>query len=469
MNALRRLPAEAWLLLWPLAVLAWRATLDVEVFSLSEDDFSRTLDGWRVAHGTLFPTDVWPPGAAWLVGLLLAFGAPLHAAPALVNLAAITAAVVLASDAARRLGAPAPARLLAAAIVLGSRWPAWLGLSALAEPPGALGFALVVHGLIRRQTGDRGARTEVIAGAALAALCRYEAWAVAVGAAVALAVDAAEASRLRRAAGAAAALAVPLAWTALEWAWNRDVSFLLHSREMLSANPGSARGVDYLSGLVFDLLQGCGPALVLAALGAWATREDRRLRPILALWGGTAIAYLLAGALGFAGAHNPARVWLGHALVLPIFAAPYLARWSRERRIGAGIVAAAACLPFWAPVPGGYDTDTARIAARTRGELAAAPGLRVMVEAVPWACVAVDGLIGAPELVSWDRIPDGTPLSPTHLSELGGDVDTVRAALRARGIGFVVTGSLDHVRTLAELADDLERDGRWTLWRVRRQ
>jgi len=453
---------ELLVLLWPIAVLAWRWTLPDEVFSLSEDDFARTLNAWAVGHGHLFPTDVWPPGPAWLAGALVAIGVPMQAAGTAVNLAAITVALALAGDIARRLGAPAPARAAALVGVAMLRWPAWLGLSGLAEPPAALAFVALAHGLVRlTQPGARLARTEIALAAGLAALCRYESWVLVPAAAAILwtrrrgALDAL---------GALAPLVVPLGWVALQWRWNGNLGFALQSRETLLSTDWRPDGVEYDVGLFTDLLEATGPLLPLALLGGWGARRCEAGRGLALLWAGTAAVYLVAGLLGFGGTHNPPRLWLGHALLLPAGTALALRElrpgWLAALVVGLGTV----CLPSWAPPPTGYSPETATVALATRDALEGAPGARVLVEAVPWKCLAMKALVGLPDRVTWDRDPTGEPIGPGHPSALQGSAAQVAQRLAEARAAFVVTATPESAATLATMGVRLAASGEWALW-----
>lgn len=457
---LRDLAPEALAALWPAAVLAWRRTLPVEVFSLSEDDFSRTLDAFAVSRGEPFPTDMWPPGPAWLAGALMRAGVPLHAAPAVLNLLSVTIALVLASDVARRLGVGPWARLAAVAAVALGPWPAWLGLSGLAEPPAALGFALLAHGIVRVVEHGRGARAQVCAGAALAALCRYEAWALAIAAAGFLA------TRREARAVALLPLVVPIGWTALEHHWSHSFEFLTNARTILESTDWRPTGAAYYAELVGTLLDAAGPLLPLALFGMWCGRTDARAAPVFAVWTATALVHLAAGALDYGATHNPARVWLGHAVLVPVGLALVLDRL-RPVLTGALLAGTAAfMLPRWEPVPEGYDADTLAIATQTRAALAGSPAeSTVVVEAIPWSCVAMKALIGAPERVVWDRIADGEPISETHPSILLGRPEQIEAELAGEHARFVVTASPEIADSVARVAEPVARAGDWTLWR----
>lgn len=485
---LARLPPETLILAWPSAVIAWRQNLAVEVFSLSEDDFARTLDAWAVAHGTPFPTDIWPPGPAWLAGALMRLGVGLEAAPTAVNLASITLALVLASDIARRLGVSAPLRLLAVAGVALLHWPAWLGLSGLAEPPAALAFVALAHGAVRLSgarpglPGDeaaipggarasgldaRGARTQICAAAALAALCRYESWVLPLFAAGLLWMHRPD----RRVPGMLVALApfaVPLAWVALQIVWNGNLQFATESRDKLLTSHWRPEGVKYYTGLFTDVVEACGPLLPLGLVGGWLYRRQGAVRSLLILWLGTAICFLAAGILGFGGTHNTPRLWLGHVLLLPVGIALGLRDMAVRPILGGALLLglATVCLPGWGPAPSGYDADTAAVGFATRKALAAMPGSNVVVEVVPWECMAMKGLIGEPGRVIWDRDPTGEPLSRTHTSLLNGSAGDTLALLAARHAQFVVTASPGTAGGMAPLGQVLVQSGEWTLWEI---
>lgn len=449
---------EALIALWPVAVLAWRRTLPTEVFSLSEDDFSRMLDAWAVSEGDLLPTDVWPPGPAWLAGAVMRAGVPLHTAPSVVNLVSVTLAFVLASDIARRHGASPGARLAAIAAVAMGPWPAWLGLSALAEPPAALGFLAVAHGMVRLGEGGGGALAQICLGAALAALCRYESWAVA------LATSAFLASRGLRVV-ALAPLVVPVGWTALELHGSGDFAFLTHAREILERARWRRSAPEAELEQIAALVEACGLLLPLGLLGLWRSRLHAA--PLFALWVATLLAYLLAIALDYGGIHNPPRLWLGHALLLPVGLALVL---DAVRPALTGVLlagAAALTLPRWTPAPQGYDADTVAIAIRTREALASAPGNTVVVEAIPWRCVAVKALIGDPTRVVWDRVANGEPITPDHPSMLVGGPNLILGELAEVHAQFVVTASPWIAARVARVAEPIAEAGEWTLWRVR--
>lgn len=450
---------EALVALWPVAVLAWRRTLPTEVFSLSEDDFSRMLDAWAVSGGDLLPADVWPPGPAWLAGAVMRAGVPLHTAPSVVNLASVTLAFVLASDMARRLGASPGGRLAAIAAVATGPWPAWLGLSALAEPPSALGFLAVAHGMVRLGEGGRGAAAQICLGAALAALCRYESWAVALAASAFLA------SHRGLRVVALVPLVVPVAWTALELHWSGDLWFLTYARDLIGSTSWRPEGIEGHVERLVAIVDACGPLLPLGLLGLWRGRAlGSRL---FDLWLATLLAYLLAEALQFAGTHNPARLWLGHALLLPVGLALV---FDAVRPALTGVLLAGTAvltLPRWTPAPQGYDADTAAIAIRTREALASAPGSTVVIEAIPWRCVAVKALIGDPTRVVWDRVPNGEPITPDHPSLLVGGPKLITAELAEVDAQFVVTASPWIAARVARVGESIAEAGGWTLWRVR--
>lgn len=466
--AFRRIPPETLILAWPAAVVAWRTTLSVDVFSLSEDDFARTLDAWAVSRGTVFPTDVWPPGPAWAAGALMRLGIPLEASPTVINLGAITLALVLTSDIARQLGVPGPLRLAAVASATLPRWPAWLGLSGLAEPPAALAFVALAHGAVRINSPHyRGARTEILLASAVAALSRYEAWILAP-IAVGLLLRHRPDRRARWLFVAVLPLFVPVVWVSLQLVWNGNLEFAVLARSTLQTTNWRPEGESYYIGLIQDFLDACGPLLPLGILGGWLSRRERTTQLLVLIWTGTAMAYLAAGCVGFGGVHNPPRIWLGHALLLPVgIALAFRAAQLRTAWVSALVIGVAlVCLPSWIPTPTGYDPDTEVIADRTREELLATPGSMVVVEAVPWACLPMKALIGDPGRVIWDREPDGEPLSTRHPSLLGGDVRVVATMLAARNVQFVVTGDDETLVNMKLLGQPIANAGAWILWEL---
>ena len=474
---LRRWPPELLLLLWPLAALAWRSTLPVEVFSLSEDDFSRMLDAWSVAHGSLLPTDVWPPGPAWCAGLLILVGVPFTIAPMLVNLAAVTLSMWLASDLARRLGVEAPLRLAAIASVAILPWPAWLGLSGLAEPLAALSVVLLAHATFRLDDpASPGARWQVTFGAIFATLCRYECWALGALAAVMLLVRRKD-NGVRTWVQALLPLVFPLVWVGLETWWNGGfLDFATSVRSNLLTSQWRPTGATLYTRPFVDLIDAAGPLLPIGVLGAWASRRDRALRPILTVWVGSAVAYLSASLLGFAGLHNTPRLWLGHVLLLPIGVALAFARSRLRPGYAWALVLGLATVtaPAWEPQPEGYAPETAWIAQAARSAMASDPTSTIVVEAIPWECVAVKALIGDPARVLWDRDPnevqeagDAPPTSFSHPSMLAWPPDRIRQLLDDQHATFVITAREASAARLGRIGTERARFGRYTLWETK--
>ena len=456
------------MLVWVALVVAWRSSLSVTVFSLSEDDFSRTLQAWAVAHGTLFPTDVWPPGPAWAGGALIRLGLPMEIAVSTVNLAAVAGALALSGDIARRLGVSATARFAALVCAGMLRWPAWLALSGLAEPPSAFGMVLLAHGAVRLGAAGRYARAQVCAGAMIAALCRYEPWVLAPCAVLLLWPRAGDGgSRTLGRFIALLPLAVPLGWVALELHWGNQ-GFATVSRDTLARTHWRPEGWEYQLDLLGDVAEACGPMLLVGLVGGWRARDRPMVRRLSLLWSGTALAYLVAGALGFGGTHNPPRIWLGHALMLPVFVGLALESMALRVEYLAALVLGfgAECLPGWAEAPTGYDSATETMADRARQALHDAPGSAVVIEVVPWSCVALDALIGEPDRVIWDRDPTGEPLSLTHKSLLRGSVGDVAATLADRHAWLVVTGTPETTDAIGHLGAAIATSGPWTLWSV---
>lgn len=470
-----RRPDLALVCLWPLAALAWWWTRSVEVFALSEDDFSRMLDAWRVAHGSLFPTDVWPPGPAWLGGLLILVGVPFTLAPMVVNLASITAALALSVDLCRRLGADAGTAVLSAALVGMGHWTGWLGLSGLAEPVAAAALLTLAHGVVRmgEEPAPEGRRFDprwqVSLAATFAGTCRYEAWAIAALGMTLLLVRRPD----RRALSLVQALlplVFPVAWVALEAYWNGGLlDFATSVRSNLLTSEYRPKGALLYARPFTDLVDAAGPVLPLAALGAWVSRGDRTVRPLIVVWIVSLIAYLGASLLGFAGLHNTPRLWLGHVLLLPV-GLTALWRSTSLRAVHVGALAlglATRELPAWGPHPEGYTAEVAWVSQATREAMAVDPDAIVVVEAVPWECVSIKALIGAPERTLWDRDPNavvaGRTDAPGILSWTG---DELRARLRAAKVSLVVTSRPATAERLAKVGRKRASFGPHTLWEV---
>jgi hypothetical protein len=458
-------------LLWPLCALAWWSTLPVEVFSLSEDDFSRMLDAWAVSRGVLLPTDIWPPGPAWVAGLLILLGVPFRYAPLLVNLAALTASLALSVDLCRRLGVDRWVALLSALLVGMLHWTGWLGLSGLAEPLAGLCLVVLAHGVVRMGDAAAGgrldARWQVSLAATFAGASRYECWAIAVLGAILLLVRRPDTSR-RSLYQALLPLLFPVVWVALEMAWNDGVlDFAWSVRSNLLASEWAPKGGRLLLRPFLDLVDATGPLLPLAAVGAWSLREDRTIRALLTVWIASAVAYLAASLLGFAGLHNTPRLWLGHALLLPVGLA---ALW-RQTGLRAVHVAALAVglatreLPAWSAHPEGYTADVGWIAQAAR--VAMPVEGKVIVEAVPWECVSIKALIGEPLRTMYDRDPnaivEGQATGATILSWTGGEL---LARLKAQDVRLVVTSRAATAERLERVAERRAEFGPHVLWEV---
>lgn len=465
-------PALLLVLAWPVAVLGWWATLPGRVFTLSEDDFSRMLDAWAVSRGTLFPTDVWPPGPAWVAGALDLVGVPYLYAPMLVNLACITVSLGLAVDLSRRLGVDRWTALGSVAMVGMLHWTGWLGLSGLAEPVAGLALVVLAHGVVRMGEEADGIplspRWQVALAATFAGTCRYECWAIAALGTTLLLVRS-PGPGWRNLLPAALPVVFPIVWMGLELYWNDGVlDFATSVRSNLLTSSWRPVGAALYTRPFTDLLDASGALLPLAAVGAWRARHDRTIRALLTVWIASAAAYLAASLLGFAGLHNTPRLWLGHVMLLPVGLA---ALW-RAFPLGRIVVAALALglatreLPAWEPYPEGHTADVGWIAEAAADALEADPTARVMVEAVPWECVSIKALIGDPDRVDWDRDPNSLVEGSADPSALAWSGAELRSRLQAAGVRFVVTSREATATRLERVARQRARHGPHALWEL---
>ncbi|HEU4538951.1 MAG TPA: glycosyltransferase family 39 protein, partial [Polyangiaceae bacterium] len=298
--------------------------------AVSDDDYARALIAQRFARAPrLDPSgSSWLPFPFWVMGALMrAFGPSLAVARASA-LGWAAASGLLLWAAGRRAGLSPAAAALGALAPLTAPAIAPLAAAHVPELPTA---ALATYG-VATACGGRG-RALVGGGLALAAAClsRYEAWPLALYAALALGARARH-ERARGPAAIAASLAVagPLAWLGWNHLAHGDALWFARRVAFYHANvarpPGAVAGA--LGGYPLALVREA-PGLVLAAFVVLLAGREARRRWGLPLGAGLALLVALSAAEARGGAptHHPERALLACWCLLGVAVAGEGARW----------------------------------------------------------------------------------------------------------------------------------------------
>ncbi|MEN9786938.1 MAG: hypothetical protein RLZZ299_2202 [Pseudomonadota bacterium] len=469
------------------------------MFALSHDDLLRIAHAAAVHWDNLLPSDLWPPLGFWVVRLAWMVFPSVQATPAGVNLVASTVALGLAGVLTRRIGGGVRAACATVVVLAVLPWWTWLGCSALAEP---LSTALVLAGIaaslvhLAPETEAAGRDRAVLGAAlayALAGMVRYEAWAAAALHAMTCLAP------VRRALGATslprpialAALGIPLvfpiAWMTLETVWNGNpLFFATMARENLVGDPGVAATPWHAP---LDVLRAGGVVAVVGLVAAWRGRKDASPAVRALAWAGMlGLGLQIVAQLGaLAGTHNTPRHHVGWMPILAVLAvraaAASLATLPRGAQRGAIALSVPLLLAPWlaaTDVPDAVPPEVARMAARVRTVRAGGTlgnARRVMLEAAPWECFALQIALAEDHAdlsdIRWDRDPFvALGASETladrmeHPSLLAAPPDEVAADLRDDGVGLLVTATPRGRELAGRVGIASGSAGDWTLWRV---
>ncbi|MCU0685892.1 MAG: glycosyltransferase family 39 protein, partial [Polyangiaceae bacterium] len=303
--------AWRWALLSALGYLvAASIVLALGFEAISDDDYARALLAQRFARAPrLDPSgSSWLPFPFWVMGSLMrGFGPTLAVARASALVWAVASGLLLWA-AGRRAGLSPAAATLGALAPLSAPAIAPLAAAHVPELPTA---ALATYGIMTACFGPR--RALIGGGLALAAAClsRYEAWPLALYAALALgARPRRDDAPAWRAAAAFLAVSGPLAWLAWNHVAHGDALWFARRVAFYHAHVArpSRALVDLLGGYPLALVREA-PGLVLAALFVLASGRGARRRWALPLGAGLTllVALSMAEARGGAPTHHPER------------------------------------------------------------------------------------------------------------------------------------------------------------------
>lgn len=531
LDALGGAPVAGVVAAWFALALAWRATLGREVFALSHDDFLRTGHAVAVAGDNLLPSDLWPPLPFWLTRLALLVAPDVQTTPGWVNLGCAAVALLGTGLLARRAGLGRAASASAVTLVAALPWWTWLALSALAEPPAAAALVVALAGTIgHARDGNRRDAWLASVALCLGGMVRYEVWGAAVLHSALLVPGVRRRLGLTQVAGrgrsgwvAAAALPwlFPVAWMALELAWNQDPLFFASVARDNLVDDATVAGTPLHAPR--DLFLGTGLLAALAGLGALralgaegrepsatppgpdGADDDRTPRGEARAAAGPAIrvlagmttmgllAQLAAQWMALAGTHNTPRHYVAWAPALAVLAVAGGSAWAEAaRRTGTSLQARRWALGLggllvtalpWTWVgepPDAVSPEVARVGALVRtvragGTLGTAD--HVLLEAQPWESFALQVVIADPAaglgIVHWDRDPfvalgvaetladrlENPSLLAQEPAALVGD-------LQREDIGLLVTATPRGAWHAARVATSVGRAGTWEVWRV---
>jgi hypothetical protein len=480
------LPALAVVAAFPLALLAWRRSLDVTFFALSIDDFHRALYGWEVTQGNLLPSPLWPPLQFWVQALALLIYPRILSVPYLVNLAAATGALLCLVLLGRALGLGALGLLALALLAASVPWLIWLSLSGLAEPLFLLGIAAAYLGVARWHANGRDRNLWLAAAGLLAAgMVRFDAWGHAVPFTLGVAWLWWRAPHPRPLAwllAAALPWSFPAAWLAWQSSAFGDPLFFSHvTRGYWLATQPPLPLVERLTWQPRDLLALAGITLPLGLSGLWLLRRQPGV-PLMALMWLASFALLIQSTLSYTiTQNNPQRLVLVHTLLLApgtALALERLARRSPGALLAASLLAALlatrlAAIPAY---PNALDRDVMQVgshvgALRTMGDVQ--PGERIMVEVIFWNYLTLHVLMDDPAAVIYDRAPtlvlqDGahTLDDEANPSMFALPSDLLRQELARRNVRVVITHSERAATSLASIARETQQIGRFRVWVV---
>lgn len=293
---------------------------------VSDDDFARVVLAQKQALAPrLDPTGTsWLPLPFWVVGAgLRVFGPTLAVARGLSFAAGPLFGACLGAFAVW-VGLR-PGRALAASVAAAAMpWSMQLGVATVPEVPAAICMAL---GCLALASED--GRARVVGGAALlvSTSSRYDAWIVSFGFAAFTTFDAVRSRRHRSAyvLGALLSVAGPIGWTLYQYrAFGQPFRYLglvRSYRKALGQGPSlAARLLGYPLGIVEELREVLGAALVGGAAASGSGRRDLRWARPLALAGLQLLTLIAGDVRDGAPTHHPERALLGPALVV-LFAA----------------------------------------------------------------------------------------------------------------------------------------------------
>ncbi len=494
----RHLPLVVVLAVWLGALLAWRSWLGRPLYALSHDDVLRIALAAAVAPDNLLPSDLWPPLQAWLTALALQIAPDVRTTPGAVNVLCAVATLVGTYVLAGRIGLEGRGRLLAVALLATLPWWNLLALSALAEPMATCAFVWALVGLVDAARGEVRGAWLAAAAAALGGMVRYEAWGVGLLVGVTtlpvsrrwLSLPPLDGPRRSWLGPALLPWAFPAAWMALEWRWNGDPLYFANvARENLVGDAGTAALPAHAP---LDLLVAVGPVLLLAGLALMRARRtgpvEPGLRVLLLVSVLGVLAQMAAQMLALAGTHNTPRHYVAWAPGLAVLAAWGCAMVAERRgRWAAGLVVAVPVILGFAlvrEVPDAVEAPVAQVASRIAavragGTLGAHD--RVMIEAAPWECFALQvaladvrpGQAEGLDAVEWDRDPfaalgaqETLADRMEHPSRLAQAEDALREDLSRARVGLLVTATPRGASLAERVATPAGGAGAWRIWRV---
>lgn len=410
-----RLLDVALLVLAKASAMAW--VLRCGFVQVSDDDHSRVVIAEQFAHTPkLDPSGTsWLPFPFWIHGATMAmFGRSLTVAhaTAFVIGAAVAALPYLV---ARRVGVERVPALIGAALFALTPWSVWLGV---APVPEAFVGALLAAGLLAL----RGSPALAVGGAVailLATLSRYDAWAAAAFAALALSVRAVRERPRRGALIAAALLAAlgPLAWMAWNHHAHGSATHFVDRVAMYRRSIGAASAplADKLTGFPRAVWSGAPELVVLFVFGsAFVARRTNLVRrwsiPVAAA--ALTLAFLVYGDVrDGAPTHHSERAIV--SLLGPLAGVAGEGVFLAWRAMGGARRALRVALPAvafvswcyfaagrWSYVPG-RDPSERRDAQIAKGAELRARGVeRVVVEPCQYEHFALIAAFGAPEKVT---------------------------------------------------------------------
>lgn len=470
---------------WEFALVAAARVLAVAVVwalgfrAISDDDYSRVViaQGFAAAP-SLDPSGTsWLPLPFWLTGTVMGIAGPTLAVARSVALLTAVGSALLVNAAARSLGLDRGAALLAGLLAAALPYAARLGIATV---PDGYAAALVTFGAATAAHRRERVRCAGALAVTAAALCRYEAWPVALAVALCAGVDAVRRRRPGLVASVLLALAGPLAWLIHGALTHGDPLFFVGRVVAYRAALGAtaAAPAKAVAALLVALPRYEAELVALVALAFVALiaaraplGAGRYLRFAIAL--GALVLFVAAGEWrNAAPTHHAERALLALWLGLAIVAGDGLARaWrrgrgpARWRLAGAAgllvVLAAVAWRPRWGrPAPFVDRRHEVGVGVAARRLVPA--GERLVVDTPDYGFFAV--------MAAFGRAGAATPLDdrdPRHPRppDAFGSPEALAARLQAAGARWLVT-TADRAPTAVAIGVERARDGALALYEI---
>lgn len=440
---------------WILALYVWSTLAAPDGYLLSFDDIWRLVHAHEASHGALTPSDVWPPLAFWVVGLLFRLGFSSTFAPQAVGIVLTGAALVQTWRLAAEMGLGRSGRAAAAGTLALLPGLIWLAPSALVETWTLLTLLIALRA-VRTWWVDKDVTQLPLAFGALAVgnALRYEVWGWSILLIVACRAATDEgrpAAGWRR--GAFLAAAFPAVWCAYQFAaTGNPFSFGEFARDFLAEDHPEAGPLSRLAEGSRALSDLVAPIAVVGGLGWLMAGRLRGAMVVAAALVFITALQLAAHAAGFAGLHNVWRHYLPIAMGLALGAGMLV---DRIAALGSGPTAAAFALIaqvellFYEWPASGYSDAIGRVARHIRS-LHEELGGNVLIEGVGYDSRVLQILLGDMDAAVFDRLIWLVPLDRPMTAN---EKQRNRSLLEQPYTQVVASLRQDNVRVIAVFTD----------------